>query len=70
MSLQRIRRTWSLYSIVFISSKNVGERPRIINKLLEYKLLNYLKERPIAYLDEIAYFLLDEYSIIIDKVTV
>jgi len=58
------------YGTVFLPSENVGGRPRIINELLEHELLNYLEERPMAYLDEMAYFLLDEYGVAVDEVTV
>jgi len=69
-TLQRMRRMWRLYGTVFLPSENVGGRPRIINELLEHELLNYLEERPMAYLDEMAYFLLDEYGVDVDEVTV
>ena len=61
---------WRLYGTVFIPCESVGRRPRLVNELLEHELLNYLEERPMAYLDEIAYFLLDEYGVAADEVTV
>ncbi len=43
---------------------------KAINEFLKYKFLGYLKERPIIYLNKIIYFLLNEYSIIINKVII
>jgi len=38
-------------------------RPRVLSRLYEEELLAYLDERPIAYLDKIAYYLLKEFNI-------
>jgi len=45
----------------------VGGYLKAISELLKYKFLDYFKERPITYLDKIVYFLLNKYSITIDK---
>lgn len=69
-TLYKMRQTWHLYGTVYIPSESLGGRPMIISELLGQELLNYLEERPMAYLDEMAYFLLDEYGVAVDEVTV
>lgn len=69
-TLRRMKKTWALYGTVFIPSENKGGRPRVISELLEHELLAYLEQRPMAYLDEMAYFLLDEHEVAVDEATV
>ena len=69
-TLQRMRKTWRLYGTMCIPSENKSGRPRSISELYEHQLVEYLGQRPMAYLDEMAYFLLDEYGLVVDEATV
>ena len=47
-----------------------GDRPRVLSRLHEEELLAYSDERPMAYLNERAYYLFDEFDIAVDEATV
>ena len=62
-TLQRMRRSWRIYREVYIPSENRGGRLRALHQVYEEELLTYLEQRPMAYLDEMAFFLLDEFDV-------
>ena len=69
-TLQRMRRTWLDSGTVFVAKENCGGRPRLIDDFHGQQLLLYLEQRPMAYLDELSYFLLDEWELDVDDATV
>ena len=69
-TLQRMRRTWLDSGTVFVAKENYGGRPRLIDDFYGQQLLLYLEQRPMAYLDELSYFLLDEWELDVDDATV
>ena len=69
-SVQRMRSCWRHYGTVFLSTGAVGGRSRALQDYHEYELLEYLRERPMAYLDELRYHLYDSFEILIDESTV
>lgn len=69
-SLQRMYKSWRLYGTVFIPSEIKGGRSRMLSELHTHELLEYLDQRPMAYLDEMAHFLLDEFGLAVDESTV
>ena len=50
--------------------ENLSGRPRVISDALQEELLIYLDSRPMAYLDEMAWFLWDEYELAVDESTI
>ena len=68
--LQRIRRTWLDSGSVFIAKENPGGRPQLINDFYKQQLLLYLEQRLIVYLNKLSYFLLDEWELDADEVTI
>ena len=70
-TLQRMRKTWKEWDSVCIpfQAPQPG-RDRIINDLLQEELLIYLDQRPMAYLDEMAWFLYDEFDVTVDEPTI
>ena len=69
-TLQRMRQNWKLYGTVYIPCEDFGGRPRALSELHEQELLGYLDKRPMAYLDEMMYFLLDEFGLRVVEVTI
>ena len=62
-TLQRYRHSFNAYGLVYMPAENTGTgRPPLLNNLHTEELLEYLIQRPCAYLDEMAYFLLDEFD--------
>ena len=68
-TLQNLRAKWVRYGTVFIPD-TPGGRPSTIPDIVEQELLAYLEQRPMAYLDEMAYFLFDEFDLTVDESTV
>ena len=69
-TLQRMRKTWKEYGLMYIPKDPSPGRPRILGDIVLEELLCYLDTRPMAYLDEMAWFLFDEFDILVDEVTV
>lgn len=70
-TLQRMRKTWKDWDLVYIPFEAPQPvRDRIINDLLQEELLIYLDQRPMAYLDEMAWFLYDEFDVTVDESTI
>ena len=57
-----MRSCWRRYGTVFLSIGFVAGRPRFIQDYHEYELLEYLRERPMAYLDQLQYHLFDAFD--------
>ena len=62
-TVERMRHSFNRYGLVYVPPEPTGGRPCILNDLHIEQLLAYLDQRPSAYLDEMAYFLLDEFDI-------
>lgn len=62
-----MRRSFRATGLVFVPAPVLGGRPRILHRFHEEQLLLYLKQRPGAYLDEMVFFLWDEYVVVIDE---
>lgn len=65
--IQKMRKSWTQYGDVVAPKLTIGHRPRKLTEFHEEELLKYLEEKPTAYLDEISWFLFDEFSISIDE---
>lgn len=70
-TLRRMRSSWKRWSSVYIpfQSPHPG-RDRILHDALQEELLIYLDQRPMAYLDEMAWFLYDEFNVTLDESTI
>ena len=67
--ITRMRRYWRKYGEVTKPGGAHG-RPLLLQEEHQSTLLLYLEDRPTAYLDEMAWFLFDEYDIICSEMTV
>jgi len=69
--IRRIRRSWKEWDMVYIPfiAPQPG-RNYLISDLLQENLLIYLDQRPMAYLNEMAWFLYDEFEVTVDKSTI
>jgi len=56
--------------VVYVPSDILRGRPRKLSILYIEELLEYLDERPIAYLDKLVYYLFDEFNLLVDKLIV
>lgn len=61
--VQRMRVNWTHFGEVSSSQLNIGHRPRKLSPFHEVELLKYLEQRSHAYLDEMCWFLWDEFEI-------
>ena len=69
-TVQRMRHSFRRYGLVYVPPTDLGGRPPTLNDQHTAELLIYLEQRPSAYLDEMAYFLFDEYELLVDEATV
>jgi len=70
-TLRRMRKTWKEWDMVYIPFQSPYHgRPRVISDILQEELLCYLDFRPMAYLDEMVWFLFDEFDLVTDEATV
>jgi transposase len=69
-TVQRMRRSFKQYGLVYIEPSDHGGRPQVLSDFYKAELLHYLEQRPSAYLDEMVYFLWDEYELQVDEATV
>lgn len=70
-TVRRMRKTWKEWDMVYIPNQVVKPGPRHkIDDLLQEELLIYLDSRPMAYLNEMAWFLYDEFDVRVDETTV
>ena len=61
--VNKMRKNWELYSLTIAPKHEQQGRPRHITAAMEEDLLGYLEQRPTAYLDEMAWFIFDEYDV-------
>ena len=69
-TLQRMRASFRRHGVVFVGSLEVGGRPRVLHDFYQQELLLLLEQRPSAYLDELAYFLFDEYEVEVSEAAI
>jgi transposase len=68
--VQQMKRNWTHFGEVIAPQLTIGHRPRKLNGFHELELLKYLEQRPHAYIDEMCWFLWDEFEISVSEVTV
>ena len=68
--IQRMRANWTQFGEVTAPKMSLCGRPRALSQYHELQLLGYLEQRPTAYLDEMCWFLFDEFDIAVDESTV
>ena len=68
--IRRIRSNWEHYGEVVRPRISIGHRPRALSQYHYKQLLVYLEQRPTAYLDEMCWFLFDEFDISVSESTV
>ncbi len=64
--VQRMRSNWTHFGEVTAPVLTIGHRPRKLSQFHEIELLRYLEQRPHAYLDEMCWFVWDEFGISVD----
>jgi len=64
--IKRIKACWKSTNEVYIE-KDKGKRDFKLSKLHYNMLLTYFEDRPQAYLDEIAWFLYDNYNLEVNE---
>ena len=69
-TLNRMRRNWKEFDLLYIPKEAPIGRPRSISEAHQEELLIYLDSRPIAYLDKMAWFLFNEFELIVDETTI
>ena len=67
--IQKMRRNWKQYGKV-AGPQLPPSCPQKLNTLHQTKLLVYLGQQPTAYLDEICWFLYDEFDLVVSEATV
>lgn len=69
--VRRMRTNWARYGEVTAPKSAIApHRPRKLSQYHELQLLEYVKQRPHACLDELCWFLFDEFNIPVDESTV
>jgi transposase len=68
--VQQMKRNWTHFGDVVPPRMSIGHRPRRLTKFHEDELLKYIEQRPHAYLDEMVWFLWDEFEIALNESTV
>jgi len=61
----KMKRNLRLYGTIAIQPTSIQGRPRLLTLAMEDALLQYFMDRPISYLDEAAWFIYDEFEVII-----
>ena len=69
-SVERMRHSFNRYGLVYVPVESPAGRHCILNDLHIAQLHKYLDQRPSAYLDEMVYFLSDEFDIQVSLPTV
>ena len=64
--LFKMKKNWTYCDDVAFSSLTICHRLKVLSQYHEQKLLIYVNQRPIVYLDEIRWFMLNEFNIEID----
>lgn len=69
--VRRMRTNWARYGEVTAPKSAIApHRPRKLSQYHELQLLEYVEQRPYACLDELCWFLFDEFNIPVDESTV
>lgn len=69
--IRRMRTNWARYGEVTPPKSAIApHRPRKLSQYHELQLLEYVEQRPHACLDELCWFLFDEFNIPVDESTV
>ena len=69
-TVKRYRKSLEEFGEVYIPKDKPGGRPHVLSQDHEKILLDYLDCRPHAYLDEMTWFLFDEFDLAVDEATV
>ena len=69
-TVERYRQSFNCYGLISVPADTGHGRHLVLNNLYTQELLGFLAERPSAYLDEMAYFLVDEYGLTVSPITV
>jgi len=67
VSMAQIRKMRRSYIATGTITVSIGGRPPKLSDYHAEQLIEYLHQRPLAYQDEMSWFLFDEFSIIIDQ---
>jgi transposase len=68
--MQKMKLNWTHFDDVISSRMFIDHRSRRLTKFHENELLKYIEQRSHAYLDEMIWFLWDEFEISLDEFTV
>lgn len=68
--INRMRSNWHEYGDVVSQAKKIQGRPQKMNREMELDLLDFLEYKPTSYLDEMCWFLFDEFEIVLSTSTV
>lgn len=68
--INRMRNNWHEYGEVVSQAKKIQGRLRRMNREMELDLLDFLEYKPTSYLDEMCWFLFDEFEIVWSTSTV
>ena len=69
-TVYRYRKHWEEWGEVALEPLSHGGRPRALDLAHGMALLDYLNERPTAYLDEMRFFLYDAFDLLVDESTI
>ena len=69
-TVQRMRRSFQKYGLVYVESSDAGGRPKALDSFHIQELKLYLDQRPSAYLDEMVFFLHNEFGLQVTESTV
>ena len=69
-SIYRYRKSWEEWGEVALEPISHGGRPRALDLTHSMALLDYLEERPIAYLDKMRFFLYNAFDLLVDESTI
>ena len=66
----RYRKHWEEWGEVSLPPFSQGGRRRALDLAVSMALLDYLEEKPTAYLDEMRFFLFDAFDVLVDESTI
>ena len=68
--LQKMKYNWTHFEKMTLSVIFIEHRSRKLSQYHELKFLNYLKNRSHVYLNEMTWFLFDEFEIVVNEITI
>jgi transposase len=68
--MQKMKSNWTHFEEIMLLVLTIEHRPRKLSHFHEMKLLKFLKQRSHAYLNEMCWFLWDEFEIFVNESTV